>query len=177
LRGNNSSTGSVSDDSRTVTVVVETPRGRRNKYKFDEDKGRFSISRVLPLGTAFPYDFGFIPETKADDGDPIDVLLLMDEPAFPGCEVQARLIGVIEAEQTEDGQTVRNDRLVAVAEQTSEYRDLRSLRRVDDQIINEIEAFFVNYHAVQGRQFRVLRVRGPKRASRLLQQAMAKEHA
>src|SRR2546421_7155604 len=97
-------------------IVIETPKGSHNKYAFDEELGVFQLKGVLPEGMIFPYDFGFLPGTVGDDGDPLDVLLLMDDPAFCGCLVPSRMIGVIEAEQTEtDGKSERNDRLVAVA--------------------------------------------------------------
>ena len=97
-------------------VVVETPKGCRNKFKFDEAAGLFRLGGVLPAGAVFPFDFGYLPATQGDDGDPLDVLILMDEPAFPGCVVAARLVGVIEAEQTEKGgRPERNDRLIAVS--------------------------------------------------------------
>ena len=86
-----------------VNVVIDTPRGCRNKYKFDERNGLWRLSKMLPQGMSFPCDFGFIPSTRGEDGDAIDVLVFMDEPAFLGAVVPARLIGVIEAEQTEDG--------------------------------------------------------------------------
>jgi inorganic pyrophosphatase len=98
-------------------VVVDTPKGSRNKYKLDERDGQWRLSKVLPQGMSFPYDFGFVPSTRGEDGDPVDVLILADEPSFPGCVVAARLIGVLEAEQTEGRKTVRNDRLVAVVEE------------------------------------------------------------
>ena len=79
--------------------IIETPKGSRNKYAFDPAQEIFSLRKILPAGMAFPYDFGFLPRTLAADGDPIDVLVLMDEPAFPGCLICSRLIGVIEGEQ------------------------------------------------------------------------------
>src|SRR6201987_6338414 len=79
-----------------LQVIIETPAGSRNKFAFDPDQGIFALKKVLPAGMVFPYDFGFLPQTLAEDGDPIDVLLLMDEPAFSGCAVRARLIGVIQ---------------------------------------------------------------------------------
>jgi len=85
-----------SDDKQMLRVVVETPKGSRNKFAFDPDQHLFQLKKVLPTGMAFPYDFGFVPSTKAEDGDPIDVLVLMDEPAFPGCVLNCRPIGVIE---------------------------------------------------------------------------------
>jgi inorganic pyrophosphatase len=87
------------DDTGLVNLIVDTPKGSRNKFRYDSDLGLFRLGKVLPLGMAFPYDFGFIPSTLAEDGDPLDVLLLADEPAFPGCLVGARLLGVFEAEQ------------------------------------------------------------------------------
>src|SRR5260370_42616170 len=79
----------------SLQVIVETQKGRRNKFSFDVEQEIFSLKKVLPAGMAFPYDFGFLPKTLADDGDSIDVLLLMDEPAFPGVLVPSRLIGLI----------------------------------------------------------------------------------
>jgi len=105
------------DDASLVRVIIETPKGCRNKYKYDPEIGAFKLSKVLPEGMVFPYDFGFIPGTKAEDGDPIDVLLLMDQPAFAGCVIESRLIGVLEAEQSKQGETERNDRLIAVADE------------------------------------------------------------
>ncbi len=91
--------------SGNVNVVIDTPKGSRNKYSWDEKRELFELSGVLPAGAVFPYDFGYIPKTIDDDGDALDALLLMDEPAFTGCLVVARLLGVIEAEQTEKGKT------------------------------------------------------------------------
>jgi inorganic pyrophosphatase len=93
-----------------VRVVVETPKGSRNKYAFDAQREVFTLKRVLPAGMAFPYDFGFVPQTEAEDGDPLDVLLLMEEPAFPGCVIDCRLIGMIEGEQQEKDGTGLNGR-------------------------------------------------------------------
>jgi len=85
--------------SALIRVIIETPKGSRNKYAFDAKQRIFQLKKVLPAGMAFPYDFGFIPSTIADDGDPVDVLVLMDEPAFPGCLLGCRPIGIIEGEQ------------------------------------------------------------------------------
>ena len=89
------------DDKKMLRVVIETPKGSRNKFAFNPDERAFELKKVLPSGMTFPYDFGFVPSTKADDGDPVDVLVLMDEPAFPGCLLTCRVIGVIEGEQGE----------------------------------------------------------------------------
>jgi inorganic pyrophosphatase len=110
-----------------LSVTVETPKGSRNKLKYDTATGMYKLSKVLPEGMVFPYDFGFVPGTKAPDGDPLDVLVLTDEPLFPGCLVDCTLIGAIEAEQNEDGDVARNDRLIAVAQASLLYSDVKHL--------------------------------------------------
>lgn len=154
-------------------VVIETPKHSRNKYKFDEEVGAFTLHGVLPEGMSFPYDFGFLPSTKAEDGDPLDVLVLMDEPAFTGCVVPARIIGVIEAEQTEeDGVNERNDRIVAISTKCRTDRHLKSLKDLDPTKLEEIEQFFVSYNRVRGKHFKLLDVGGPKKGEALARDAM-----
>jgi inorganic pyrophosphatase len=150
--------------NKLINVIVETPKGKRNKFKFDEKLQRFCLGKVLPAGASFPYDFGFVPGTRADDGDPLDVLLLMDESAFPGCVVEARPIGVLEAEQTKDGKTERNDRLVAVASEAHTYGHMRTMKDLNRELIRELVHFFESYNEMQGGQFRLLAARGPRKA-------------
>src|SRR5687768_2460693 len=120
-------------------VVIETPKASHNKYRYDDTLGLFLLDGVLPEGMSFPYDFGFLPGTRGDDGDPLDVLLLMDQPAFCGCVVPSRLIGVIEAEQTErDGTCGRNDRIVAVPVKSRVHGETRGLGDLDAQRVREI---------------------------------------
>jgi inorganic pyrophosphatase len=163
----------VDPDTGHWNVVVDTPKGSRNKYKFDEEQGHWRLGKILPQGMCFPYNFGFIPSTKAEDGDPVDVLVVMDEPAFPGCIVPARLIGVIEAEQTEDGKTIRNDRLIAVVETPYNPAGFHSLKEMSPHQLDEIEHFFVSYNQQEGRRFQPLARRGPNHARKLLEQAGA----
>ena len=160
-----------------IEVIIETPKRSRNKYAYDPEKRRFTLSRVLPAGMSFPFDFGFVPGTHAADGDPIDILVLMDEPAFPGCLVECRLIGVIEAEQLEKDakKPVRNDRLIAVEKENHIYAGARSLADLPSQLIHEVGEFFVNYHRLQGRQFRVLGTNDAQHALKLLGASQASE--
>src|SRR5687767_12947512 len=95
-----------------INVIIEAPRGSRVKYKYEPGTGRLGMSKVLPPGLVFPFNFGSVPSTCAPDGDPIDMVVILDEPLFPGCVVTVRLLGVIEAKQTQDGRTHRNDRLI-----------------------------------------------------------------
>ncbi len=156
---------------KMIEVIIETPRGRRNKFKFEPQRNRFCLGSVLPAGSAFPYDFGFIPDTLGDDGDPLDVLLLMDEPAFPGCAVCARVIGIIEAEQTDDVETVRNDRIIAVAHDAHDYGQLKSLKDVNPNLLKELEHFFISYNETRGKRFKLLAAHGPKSAMRRIADA------
>lgn len=166
------------NDESTVQIIIETPKGSRNKYKFDPEQRIFKLNRVLPDGMMFPYDFGFVPSTEAEDGDPIDVLLLMDSPAFAGCLIEGRLIGVIEGEQTEqDGKRERNDRLVAVASHSHAHSDLQSVSEVNPKLLKELGEFFANYHKQDGTKFKPLGTKGPKDAARLLARAIKRGKA
>jgi len=158
--------------SGLLNVIVDTPKGCRNKYKYDEEHGLWRLSKVLPLGASFPFDFGFLPSTRGEDGDPVDVLVLLDEPSFPGCVVPARLIGVIEAAQTQDGKTIRNDRLVAVVETPYNPPLFRSLDELSPQHLDEIEHFFISYNQIEGRQFKPLGRHGPEKAQQVLEAAL-----
>jgi inorganic pyrophosphatase len=158
----------------TINVIIETPKGKRNKYKFDQEKGIFTLGSVLPAGAVFPFDFGYVPSTLGEDGDPLDVLVLMDEPAFVGCHLQVRLIGVVEAEQTEKGKTERNDRLIAVAAESRDHQDVQTLEDVSDPILEEIEHFFISYNDIKGKEFKPKGRSGPKQALKLIEQGIEK---
>ena len=159
-------------ESEELNVLIDTPKGSRNKFKYDEARGLFKLSGVLPVGAVFPFDFGFIPSTLGGDGDPLDVLILMDEPAFPGCLIPARLIGVIEAEQTEDGETGRNDRLIAVAVDSRTHNDIHRLDDLNEALVSEIEHFFVSYNEAKGKQFEPIGRFGPERAKEVVEEGI-----
>ena len=161
------------DDSKELNVIIETPQGSRNKFNYDEESGLFKLGGVLPAGASFPFDFGFVPSTLGGDGDPLDMLVLMDEPAFTGCLVATRLIGVIEAEQTErDGETTRNDRLIGVAANAHNHRDVKMIDELNRNLIDEIEHFFVSYNVIKGKEFKPKGRFGPERALVLVREAM-----
>lgn len=138
----------------TLDLIIDTPRGSRNKYKYDKKLAAFRLAGVLPAGHSFPYDFGYIPGTKGGDGDALDVLVFMDEPAFVGCHVKCRLIGGIRAEQTErDGRTERNDRLMAVPLKSVEYAPVENITDLTNELLDQIEYFFVSYNEPKGKKF------------------------
>ena len=160
-----------SADKQMLRVVIETPKGSRNKFAFNADDHIFELKKVLPAGMVFPYDFGFLPKTLADDGDPIDVLLLMDEPAFPGVLVPSRLIGVIEGEQVDGKKRIRNDRLVAIADANHMYANVRKLSDLPKKFLRELEDFFVNYHQLEGKEYKLLGCKGIAAAEGLIKKA------
>lgn len=158
------------DDELTV-VIIETPKGSRNKYAYDPEEHIFGLKTVLPAGMAFPYDFGFVPSTMGGDGDPLDVLVLMDEAAFPGCKLTCRIIGVIEGEQGNKRKTERNDRVVAVENANHSYAHVKRIDDLGKRFEHEIEEFFVNYHRLSDEKYRILSLKGPAAARRCIKQA------
>jgi inorganic pyrophosphatase len=155
-----------------ANVVIETSQGQRNKLKYDPDARAMRLSKVLPAGMVFPFNFGFLPSTVGADGDPLDVLVLMDAPAPPGSLVEARLIGVLRCTQQEGRRKpIANDRVLAVAEEAPTYRPVRHLRDISGPLLDEIEAFFIDYNRLSAREFRVVRRQGPSAARRLVEDA------
>ncbi|MBV8833472.1 MAG: inorganic diphosphatase [Acidobacteriaceae bacterium] len=154
---------------RECKAIIETPKGRRNKFDYDPEYRMFSLGGLLPEGLAFPFDFGFIPSTLGDDGDPLDVVILLDEPAHVGCLLDIRIIGVIEAEQIEDGKRTVNNRLIGVAVHSYSNQDAESINDLSKPILDQLEEFFVSYNKSRGKKFKVKGRSGPKRAAQLLE--------
>ncbi len=158
--------------TKTCNVIIETPKGSRNKYGYIPELNIFKLKGVLPSGASFPFDFGFIPSTLGSDGDPVDVMVLMDESAFPGCLISCRLIGVIEADQTENGNTVRNDRLIAVSANSRLHNDIISISDINSGLLDEIQHFFISYNQIRGHVFKPLGQNGPQRATELVEEGI-----
>jgi inorganic pyrophosphatase len=117
----------------------------------------------------FPFDFGFVPSTLGEDGDPLDILVLMDAPVVPGCVIRARLIGAIEAKQKAKGESwERNDRLIAVAVHAQTHAEAQSLTDLRPHLVEEIKKFFVNYNELRGRKFKPLALAGGRTAQKLI---------
>ncbi len=141
-------------------------KGSRNKYAYGPDERICFLTKVLPAGMEFPYDFGFVPSTEAEDGDQLDALVLMDEPAFPGCRLSCRPIGIIEGEQGHRTAAERNDRIVCVEHGSHSYTHIRHIEDLGKAFEKELEDFFVNYHRLCGKRYRVLGAKGPAKARR-----------
>ena len=162
------------DSKYTVHVVVETPRNIRHKYALDAKNGIFKLKQTIAEGLQWPYDYGFIPQTLADDGDPVDALFLCDEPTFTGCLVQARLVGSIQLDK--NGET--NDRLVTCAEQmdgitqsTDGYKDIGDIPK---DVMDSLCRFLVEYSEEQGNQITFKGVVSRKKALDLIEKGRKK---
>jgi inorganic pyrophosphatase len=151
-----------------VHVVVETPRGSAAKLEFDPDLQAFTLSKSLMLGLSYPYDWGFIPSTKGEDGDPIDVLVLHDAATSLKCKI----IGVLEVLQKESGkQKIRNDRLIAVPRDSHREKSEDDARKLRKQVREEIEKFFVATDELDDKELKFLGWKGPKTGEKLIDQA------
>lgn len=152
-----------------VRVVVEASAGSRNKLKFEPSLGALELHHVLPLGTSFPYDFGFLPSTRGADGDPLDGVVFANEPVPPGTAVPCRLLGVIEAQQAGPGEPPRrNDRFLAVACKSEIYRDWHAIGDVPGRVLEQLERFFACHNEQRGTRWEVLARGDQARAAELL---------
>ena len=159
----------VRDKSGDVYVVVETPRGSAAKLEFDPALKAFTLSKPLMLGLTYPYDWGFIPSTKGEDGDPIDALVLHDVATSPGLVLKCKIIGVLEVLQNERGmQSIRNDRLIAVPRDSHREKSENDARELPKQIRDEIEKFFVATDELQDKELKFLGWKGPKAGAKLI---------
>jgi inorganic pyrophosphatase len=152
----------------TCRVIIETPKDCRNKFDYDPDSGLFMLGGLLPEGMMFPFDFGFIPSTLGEDGDPLDILVLMDAPAHVGCLIEVRIIGIIEAEQSEEGKTESNDRLLGVAIHSYDHEGLKTIKDMSKTLLDQLEGFFISYNKQRGKKFKVTGTGGPEKAIKFL---------
>lgn len=158
---------------RRIHVIIETAKGGHVKYSYQPEMGMFYAKRLLPPGMVFPFNFGFVPSTLGDDGDPLDVLLLNDVPLVCGSLVKAALLAVVKAEQTEDGKTFRNDRLVgAMADEESPPEFLKL--DLDSRAVAEIQFFFSTYNRFSGKEFKVVGIGDERAAHDLVRQGELK---
>jgi inorganic pyrophosphatase len=151
-------------DKKHVHAVIETPRGSRCKLEFDSKLRAFTLAKPLMAGLTYPYDWGFIPSTKAEDGDPLDVLVIHDAATSPGLVLRCRPIGVLEVVQTSKGKKERNDRILAVPERSPFEGDLEDVRNLPARAVKELEKFFEATDALEDKELKFLGWRGPAHA-------------
>jgi inorganic pyrophosphatase len=148
-----------------VDAIVEIPRGSRNKYEVDHKTGAIRLDRVLFSSVHYPTDYGFIPGTKAADGDPIDVLVIVEEPTFPGCRVEIRLIGVL---LMRDEKGV-DEKMLAVPVGDPRFDEIQDIRDLQKHWLAEIENFFNTYKVLESKYSYVEGWRGAEEAQAVLE--------
>jgi len=154
-----------------VYVVVETPRGSRAKFAYDPKLESFTLSKSLLTGLTYPHDWGFVPSTKADDGDPVDIMVVHDATTFPGIVLPCRIIGVLQIEQKRKGKAERNDRLFAVPRRSHSEQGLQDIRDLSKPILQELEKFFIATDELEDKKLEIIGWKGPKAAIQAIKEA------
>ncbi|WP_448571054.1 inorganic diphosphatase [Trichothermofontia sp.] len=151
-----------------INVLIEIPAGSRNKYEFDKDLNAFALDRVLYSSVQYPYDYGFVPNTLADDGDPLDGMVMIDQPTFPGCVIAARPIGMLLMIDGGD----RDEKILCVPDKDPRYADVKSLRDVASHRLDEIAEFFRSYKNLEKKVTEILGWEDVDRVAPLVEQCV-----
>jgi inorganic pyrophosphatase len=158
------------DDRGQLRVVVEAPRGARAKFKYEPSEQIFELGRPLCLGTSYPYDWGFVPSTRAQDGDALDAMVYHDVPTYPGIIIPSKPIGLIRLVEKDKGEGwKRNDRLIVVPADEKRWDDATALEK---QVQEELAQFFVNVVMMTDKKVRVEGWEGPKAARAVIERAV-----
>lgn len=151
-----------------INVLIEIPAGSKNKYEFDKDLNAFALDRVLFASVQYPYDYGFVPNTLADDGDPLDGMVIMDQPTFPGCVIGARPIGMLEMIDGGD----RDEKILCVPEEDPRYKDVTSLKDIASHRLDEIAEFFRTYKNLEKKVTEILGWQGLDKVTPLIEECI-----
>jgi inorganic pyrophosphatase len=166
----------------SINVVIETPKGSAQKYDYDPATHFFKLKKILPTGMMFPYDFGFVPDTRGEDGDPLDVIVISEFNSFPGCLIECKIIGGIKAEQSAEGgkhskKMIRNDRFLAIPKCSNIFENIKTISDLPKTIIEELESFFVDYNKIEGKDFKAIKILEPKEAIKMIMGNQEKNYA
>jgi inorganic pyrophosphatase len=162
-------------DKQYIYAVVETPRGSTCKLDFDSNLRAFTLAKPLMAGLTYPYDWGFIPSTKAEDGDPLDVLVIHDAQTYPGVVLRCKPVGILEIEQKKKGKKERNDRVFAVPDRSPLDTDLEDARRLPSRAREELEQFFRATNALEDKEIEFLGWRGPAHTIKTIKRLSLRE--
>ncbi|MEB3291686.1 MAG: inorganic diphosphatase [Synechococcales bacterium] len=135
-----------------INVLIEIPAGSKNKYEFDKDLNAFALDRVLYASVMYPFDYGFVPNTLADDGDPLDGMVIMDQPTFPGCVIAARPIGMLEMIDGGD----RDEKILCVPDKDPRYAQIKSIKDIPQHRLDEVAEFFATYKNLEKKSVEIL---------------------
>jgi inorganic pyrophosphatase len=161
---------------KTINVIIETPKGNHFKYKYNSSTKYFEVHKALPEGLAFPYDFGFIPNTKGQDGDPLDVLIFSEYSFLQKAILPCKILGALKAEQskeeTKKQKMIRNDRIIVVPEIAGLVSPYKVFEDIPSEKIKEIENFFIYYNAIQDKIFKPLGILTAKETKEIIKQQL-----
>jgi len=151
-----------------VTAIIEIPTGSRNKYELDKETGHFKLDRVLYSAVHYPGDYGFIPRTLHEDNDPLDILVRINEPTFPGCQITCRPIGVLR--MLDKGEP--DEKILAVPSDDPFYHDVFDIADISPHYLREIEHFFGIYKDLEGKRVEIMGWQKSEQAMVIIQQSM-----
>ncbi|MDO5852031.1 MAG: inorganic diphosphatase [Methanobacteriaceae archaeon] len=157
-----------SDVPEKITVVVEIPKGSRNKYEYDKEKEAFALDRVLYSPVHYPAEYGFIPKTLWDDGDPFDAIVIMDQPTFPGCIIETRPIGIMRMIDQDDS----DDKLLTVPVDDPRFNDITDIDQLPTQYLDEIKEFFSTYKNLENKTTKITGWDNKEEAKKAIQHAL-----
>jgi inorganic pyrophosphatase len=152
-----------------INVLIEIPAGSKNKYEFDKDLNAFALDRVLFSSVQYPLDYGFVPNTLADDGDPLDGMVIMDQPTFPGCVIAARPIGMLEMIDGGD----RDEKILCVPDKDPRYAQVKSIKDISQHRLDEITEFFKTYKNLEKKVTEILGWQDADKVAALVAQCVA----
>lgn len=155
-----------------VTVIIETPRNTQGKYVFDPVNQCYKLKKILPIGMSFPYDFGMIEDTLAEDGDPADAMVITECITYPGVRLSCRIIGSLQAKQSEKGKSVRNDRYFMVPTDSVLFGHIREIKDFSKQHNQQLQDFFINYMKAENKKLTTLRYVNASSAAKSLQKLL-----
>jgi inorganic pyrophosphatase len=153
---------------QVVTAVIEIPRGSRNKYEYDKDIEAFALDRVLHSPVHYPAEYGIIPQTLWDDGDPMDILVVMKQPTFPGCVIETRVIGVMRMIDGEES----DDKILGVPVNDPQFKDVNDVSDMPESFLDEVAHFFMEYKRLEGKTTKILGWENAEKAYEAVQHSM-----
>ena len=156
------------DAPKVVNVFIEIPKGHRNKYEYDKKTGLIKLDRVLYSPFHYPYDYGFIPRTYCEDGDPLDAFVIMDEPTYPGVLIEARPIGMLEMIDSGD----KDEKIICVPAEDPRFKDIKDIKDIPEHILKEIAHFFEHYKDLQGKKTEIIGWKGAEDAKKKILEAI-----
>ena len=151
-----------------VNAIVEIPKGSKIKYEIDKETGMMRLDRFLFSSMHYPGDYGFIPQTHWEDGDPLDIIIITGEPIYPGTLVTAKVIGILH--MMDQGES--DDKIIAVYEKDPRYKKINSVNDLQPHFLDELKHFFETYKELEKKEVKVLEIKGKEEAHKAIRKGI-----